>query len=49
MVLKASPEFKGIKTRSYAKLGRHAWLKASPEFKGIKTRSALFALLNEGR
>ena len=40
--LKASPEFKGIKTvyriNSFAEIGG---LKASPEFKGIKTATSI--------
>ena len=37
MMLQASPEFKGIKTRSIVGLDFHFTLQASPEFKGIKT------------
>jgi len=36
-VLQASPEFKGIKTKSERFDVEHFSLQASPEFKGIKT------------
>ena len=37
VLLQASPEFKGIKTRQTHKCRHPRWLQASPEFKGIKT------------